>query len=447
MERRYEDMPKKLVRLRTRPSRDGTQFTFMLDYVDDKGLRHRVSLGHADKRQAELERAQKERELRMGLMEPLLMKLSSFTDDSLNRTGDQIRESTRREYESAMTDFVTVVGNKDFQTVTIADAEFYRQKCLDRGNSPATVAKKMREIKCVFETAVKRRQLDENPFEHVKMPRCPKNEVHTYSEAECDRIVKAALDSVSTADLNTSVRWDLLVLMALCTGMRRAELLNCIWSDIDFAEQTITVSPKEDTAETWLWRIKDTDCRTLPLTAELTQMLADHQSRQPEGHPYVFIPPARYDFIQRELRAKGLWTYSDSRLKVVNNFGRDFGLLLKRAAVKTGEFHDLRRTTISNWLAEGLSEVEVMKLTGHADFKTTHTFYLRLRDNSVDRARQASSRTLNPNLGAHLARAPLSPTQQKRPTTVSDCQPKSYAVGRAGVEPATHGFSVRCSTN
>ena len=187
-------MAKELVRLRTRPSRDGTQFTYMLDYVEN-GFRHRDSLGHADRRKAESQRAQKERELRIGLVAPRSMRLSDFTADSLTRTGDQIRESTRREYEAAMADFISVVGNKDFQTVMIDDAEFYRQRCLDKGNSPATVAKKMREIKCVFETAVNRRQLDENPFEHVKMPRCPKNEIHIYTEVECDRIIKAAQDS------------------------------------------------------------------------------------------------------------------------------------------------------------------------------------------------------------------------------------------------------------
>ncbi|HSV98692.1 MAG TPA: tyrosine-type recombinase/integrase [Sedimentisphaerales bacterium] len=358
----------------------------------------------------------------MGLVEPESMKLSEFTADSLTRTGDQIRESTRREYNAAMADFVSVVGNKDFQTVTFEDAEFYRQKCLDRGNTPATVAKKMREIKCVFETAVKRRQLDGNPFQHVKMPRCPKNEIHIYTEAECDRIIRAAQDFVLTANPETSVRWDLLILTALCTAQRRAELLNSIWSDVDFAEQTIRVSPKEDVAETWLWRIKDTDRRTLPLTPELTQMLADHQSRQPDGCPYVFVPPARYRFIQTELRAKGKWTYSDSRLKVINNFGRDFGLILTRAAVNTGEFHDLRRTAICNWFAEGLSEYEIMKLAGHADFKTTHRFYLRVRDDLLDRARQASGRALSRNL-ARAWRAPqFSPTQQKSPATVNDCR-------------------------
>ena len=200
-------------------------------------------------------------------------------------------------------------------------------------------------------------------------------------------------------------------------------MLNSVWSDIDFEEQTITVAPKDETPETWMWLIKDTDRRTLPLTEDLTQILAEHQTRQPEGYPYVFVPPARYDFIQRQLRAKGLWTYSDSRLKVINNFGRDFGLILTRAAVKSGEFHDLRRTAICNWFIEGLSELEVMKLAGHADFKTTHKYYLKARDGLVDRARQASARVLSRNL-ARAWHAPLVlPTNEKRPATVNDCQP------------------------
>ena len=42
-----------LVRLKTRPSRDGKTFKYRLDYIDEKGKRRRISLGHADKRKAE----------------------------------------------------------------------------------------------------------------------------------------------------------------------------------------------------------------------------------------------------------------------------------------------------------------------------------------------------------------------------------------------------------
>jgi len=190
----------------------------------------------------------------------------------------------------------------------------------------------------------------------------------------------------------------LLIVVALSTGLRRGELLNCIWRDINFEEQTIKVSPKVNTTETWEWRIKDTDRRTLPLTDALTQCLVDHQSRQPEAHPYVFVPPVRYDYIQHELRAKGKWTYSDSRLKVVNNFCPDFRQILQRAGIEEGTFHDLRRTAICNWFKEGMREYDVMKLAGHADFKTTHKYYLRVHDDLVDRARQATARGLCKNL-------------------------------------------------
>ena len=369
-----------LVRLNKRPSSDGSRFTYVLRYTDEQGKRRWETLGHSNKRKAEKQRAKKEKELRMGYVEPGSMRLSDFVKDSLARTGDQIRESTREEYESAMNDFIDTIGNTDYQAVTLEHAEFYRQACLDKGNRP--------------ETVVARRQLEENPLRYIKMPKQSQNEINTYSDRECERILKAAQEHTQKWNRQTTPRWDLLILATLSTAMRRGELLNCVWGNIDFEEQTIEVSPKQDTPETWKWLIKDTDRRILPLTEELTMLLIDHHSSQPERYPYVFVPPARYDYIQNKLRAKGKWTYSDSRLKVVNNLRRQFGLILERAAVKKGTFHDLRKTAIRNWFAQGLKDFEVMKLAGHADFKTTHKFYLAVADDLKDRARKASARGL-----------------------------------------------------
>lgn len=398
---------KQLVRLRMRPSRDGQSFAYFLDYKDEGGRRRRLSLGHTDRQKAKREQAQKERELRMGIPEPQSSKLSDFVTDSLAKTGDQIRESTREEYSSTMGSFIRVVGDKDLQRVSLEDGEHYRQVCLDEGNSPATVVKKLKEMKCLFQTAVKRRQLGENPLAHLQMPKYSAKEVRVFTEAECDRIVKAAQDFVDRRRDKPVVRWDLLVLMALCTGMRRGELLNCTWSDMDLAAQTLTVSPKEDAQQTWAWLIKDCDRRTLPLTEEVVQILVDHQSRQPERHPYIFVLPARYAHIQDRLRARGLWRYSDSRQKLIPKFNDVFDTILGRAGIECGTFHDLRRTAISNWLAKGLSEFEVMKLAGHSNFSTTHRFYLRVRDDMIDRARKVSIRATNRDL-ARIWHAPPS---------------------------------------
>jgi len=385
---------KQLIRLNKRVSSDGSRFTYVLRYTDNSGKRRWETLGHSDKRKAEKQQTEKERELRMGYADPASMTLSNFVEDSLSKTGDQIRESTQNGYRATMNEFIATIGNKDYQAVTIDDAERYRQACFDRGNKPMTVTKKLKQLKAIFQTALKRRQLYENPLRYIMMPKCPKAEIHVYSEAECERIVKASGDFASAHDEQRCVRWDLLVLVALTTGLRRGELLNATWVDVDFEEQTLCVSPKDDTAETWLWLIKDVDRRTLPLSADLTQRLADHQNRQPEGHPYVFVPPARYDYIQRDLRATGNWTYCDSTRKVVPLFNRHFNKILARAGINHGEFHDLRRTAICNWFAEGLSELEVMHLAGHANFATTHRYYLKVRDDLLHRARQATARGL-----------------------------------------------------
>jgi hypothetical protein len=219
------EIMKELVRLRTGPSRDGKTFRYMLDYVDLDGKRHRISLGHADERKAERQRAHKERQLRMGILTPPSMKLSVFVEDSLRRTGKQIRESTHREFENAMEHFIKIVGDIDYQRVSFRHGELFRQVCLDQGNSPATVAKKLRHLKRLFELGVDRRQLDENPLRRIKLPKSPKKKIEIFTADECERILKAARDYQT----EKSLKCDLLVVVASATGMRRGELLNAVW--------------------------------------------------------------------------------------------------------------------------------------------------------------------------------------------------------------------------
>jgi len=344
--------------------------------------------------------------LRMGFIAPASMPLSEFLVDSRLRTGDQIRESTHYEYGLAMEQFIEVVGNIDFQKVRLSHGELFRQACLDKGNTPGTVGEKVRSLKRLFQLGVRRGQLQENPLKYLDEPKWSKRKIEIYKPAEIERILKAARYN------REPLRWDLLIHTALVTALRRGELLNCTWRDVDFATKTIDVSPKEDTPETWRWLIKDTDRRTLPLTDELVAMLAKHQVNQPSGYPYVFVPVRRYDHIQK-LRLQGRWTLVDSRLKVVDNFKPNFEKILRRASVRIRRFHDLRNTAITSWFRNGMSEYDVMKLAGHADFKTTHKYYFRVHDDLLDRARQATARGLCKNLLQNCCSGDLSPQPRK----------------------------------
>ncbi len=405
---------RQLVRLRKKPSRDGSSFKYFIDYSDENGKRRRISLEHANRRKAERQRDQKERELRMGFIEPDSMKLSEFLEDCNRRTSGQVRESTLRENRITMKDFINCVGNIDFQNVQFQHGESFLQFCRDKGNAPATAAKKLRHLKRMFQLAVERRQLEENPLKWVKQPKSPKRKVQTYGCQECERLLRAAAQYTQES---ASVNWKILVLMELCTGMRRGELLNVTWMDIDFEHKTVEVAPKKHSESTWEWHVKDTERRTLPLTEEVLSLLATHQAEQAEGLPYVFVPADRYEHI-KGLMSKGQWTVEMGKCPI-NNFTRHFHSILKMAGMGPREFHDLRRTYLSNLLASGLGEFEVMNLAGHSSFETTRSFYLAVRGDLIARAREASEEFLKFDFGTHLARTPLEGQKQKRlPNTI-----------------------------
>jgi hypothetical protein len=61
---------RQLVKLNKRPSSDGSSFTYILRFKDNSGKRRWKTLGHADRRKAERQRAEKEKELLMGYVEP-----------------------------------------------------------------------------------------------------------------------------------------------------------------------------------------------------------------------------------------------------------------------------------------------------------------------------------------------------------------------------------------
>lgn len=392
-----------LVRLKERPSRDGRSFKYYIEFVDENGKRKRISLGHANKRKAEKQRAQLERDLKLGIVKPKSMRLSNFLKDSIERSKGQVRDSTVRETSKALRDLIGCVGNIDFRNITHDHGEKFLQYCRDNGNAPGTVSKKLRHLKRLFQLAKERRQLDDNPLQYVKQPKTPTKKVNVYSPDQCSRMIKAACEYEAEKPY---FEWKLLISMALCTGMRRGELLNVTWSDIDFACMSVEVAHKDSTEHVWEWHIKDTDRRTLPLTNEVFGMLVELQSRRPDGYPYVFVPEDRYDYIQG-LRKQGKWTVEHGRCPV-HNFTRMFKEILKIAAISKGEFHDLRRTCLSHWLSSGLSEFEVMTLAGHSKFETTRKFYLAVNKSLVSKARDASNNGPVSQSGTHLSRTPVS---------------------------------------
>jgi integrase len=373
----------------------------MLDYKDQSGKRRQISLGHANKRRAERQRYEKELELRMNVAGPISMRLTDFFQDSLMRTKGQVRATTLKETARAMKDFTACIGDIDVQEVRYEHGERFVQYCFDREIAAATVRKKVKHLKRVFQLGEDRGQLDWHPLRKLKPPKAPRRKIRVYTDQECHGLCRFARQY---EEKGSPIKWELLIRMCLGTGMRRGELLNTTWRDVDFARMTVDVSPKKDGTDTWEWHIKDTERRTLPLTAELVKLLVEHQMSQPEGCPYIFVPMARYERIQ-EYRRAGQWTVEKGR-SPVSKFCHHFNKIREPEDIHPGTFHDLRRTCLSNWIVQGLSLHEVKELAGHASIETTERFYLAVRKDVLDRARAASEVSRRGQSVARLLRAP-----------------------------------------
>jgi integrase len=133
----------------------------------------------------------------------------------------------------------------------------------------------------------------------------------------------------------------------LNTGMRKAELENLEWDDIDFKRRKIQIRRKE------FWQPK-TGEREIPISGqldEILQQLKDKNDREIKSN-FVF-PDKGGGKIKTKLRRK--------LIQIARQAGID-GLT---------KIHTLRHTFASHLVMQGVNLPTVKKLMGHSDIQTT----------------------------------------------------------------------------
>lgn len=189
--------------------------------------------------------------------------------------------------------------------------------------------------------------LDRNPADMIEVKRINDARTRFLSREELERL-KLALDEKmfrkGTTDFNqTNLRMRLIVLIAVSTGMRSAEIHRLHWSDVMYREELIAVDA----------RLKGGPPRVVPMPSELAEEIRRFPAMI--GEDRIF-PPTRGDKTGRQ-RLKG-----------------SFDGLLKRANIRNFRFHDLRHTFASWYMMNGGDLYELSKLLGHANIKMTERY-------------------------------------------------------------------------
>lgn len=144
----------------------------------------------------------------------------------------------------------------------------------------------------------------------------------------------------------------------LYTGMRKGELENLEWDDVDFGRKRIKIKVKDK------WRPKTSE-REIPMNDSLVELLKKHKTTTKNG-PYVFHNNGK------QIEPNGL------RKRLI------------RIARKSGinnltKLHSLRHTFASHLVMQGVDLPTVKKLMGHSDIETT-MIYSHLADEHIDKA-------------------------------------------------------------
>ncbi len=262
-------------------------------------------------------------------------------------------------------------GNITIDRLDFTHLEKFRNWLLQSGRGKNTANIYLRSLSPVFAWAVQRQLVRVNPAVGVKQFKVCQKPIRVYTDAEFERLYRAA----------PSERWRAILLTARTTGLRRGELLNLTQDNI--RQGFVFVEPKRETRTTWPWEPKDKEIRKVPLIKDAAILLSALSCY------YPLLAPAVYDNCLR-LRAAGVM--SEDRRKCPDlNFERTWWKIqIKAFGRRIGSFHDLRRTYLTE-MCDNLPEYFVLRLSGHSNSKTLQTYYTSVRESMFDTAREIAS--------------------------------------------------------
>lgn len=295
-----------------------------------------------------------------GLMKIRFMKLI-FPRSSDNSTEADLRDVTDYWFDDFKTDYLEYVqtnlskksldnakrvmklfgaflGKKRMADVTSPHAEEYKQmrKAQKPPVSDATINMDIRTLKTAFQYATDAGKLHENPLRSVKQIRCPRKQMKSFSHTE----FKHLTNHIKEAWLLDIVRFN------VNTGLRRGELVNLKWKDVDLANKRMLIQSSEE------YQVKHGKFRTVPLN-KAAMAIIKGQSKNSE---WVFADKDGKKFVD----------------EFVSKKFKGYVRLCKLS--EEFHFHSLRATFATWAIAAGMPIYAVKVILGHASVKTTEPY-------------------------------------------------------------------------
>jgi integrase len=273
----------------------------------------------------------------------------------------ELRVSSYVKYKKLIVGYIIpALGNLQLQKLTPQHVQSFYTKKLKEGLSAKTVHSIHGVLHNALDNAVRWRLVPKNVTDLVTPPRLEKHEVQSLTLEQARTLLAAARGH----------RLDMLLTLALTTGMRRGELLALRWSDIDLESGMLQVRRTVDFIARYGYVEGEPKTarsrRKIVLPAFVVAMLKQHRKNQLEQRLKVGD-----DWQDRDLVICGLeGNYLNPRYLL-----KLFDKLLAEAGLSHMRFHDLRHSVVTLLLGMGVDPRTIQEFVGHEDITTTMRIY------------------------------------------------------------------------
>jgi integrase len=270
-----------------------------------------------------------------------------------------VRDSTYRLYDGLLRLHVLPkIGGVVLSRLTPAHVQGVLSSMEQAGKSARLRQMVFAVLHAAFGQAVKWGMVLRNVLDAVARPRAPRPTMQVLTPDQVAILLAAAKGD----------RLEALYVLAISTGLRQGELLGLQWEDTDLDRGAVQVRHQlaENNGHPVLVEPKTASARRrvdLPAVAVLA--LLDHRAR-----------------MQAEGRSVGEgFVFTDTAggpIRKSNLIRRSFEPLLRRAGLPRIRFHDLRHTSATLLLAEGVHPKIVQERLGHSRINLTLDVYSHL---------------------------------------------------------------------
>ncbi len=365
-------------------------------------------------------------------VQPEIKTLQSLVDRFTEFKRPMIAESSVNKLGQCLDVLLECFGNdRDISNITVGDAAEFESWGMKRGFSEAHQRTHNRYAKQLLAYAVDHTWISANPFRKLK----------STALAATTRHYVTPEDTVALLDACPSLQWKLLIGLARYGGLRvPSESFALTWGMVDWNNKALSIPSKKT--------LRYGKSRVCPIIPELMLLLKQGYDQGQDG--------------------------SSTILKLsVGNVRRKFPDIIKNAKVEPWAdiFQALRRSCETHLVSLGLPEHAVSTWLGHSH-QVSRDHYLMVTSDTFARATETTTdtsqrlKTQSTKSGAESGAAQSRNDSQEVEKGVSakssvesenDASPGDFqglqvfasecGAPPGGLEPPTHGLTVRCSAN